>query len=163
MTIEIKELIKASVEEALRSNKLKPEAKAYLGMRYVKFVEASVIQKGTFELLKVSTAVQVAGLYDQAKREEIAHRILPSLTKAINIDTQSVSREEYRKLMEDMNATRTENQAKIQNLELENQNLESKNTRLTNRLEDIQDDINRKEKPKLEEAARKEYDLKRNY
>jgi len=149
---EIEKLTEENFLEALRSKRLKPETKAELGMKYSKHVRASILQESTFGLEVVSTAVQVAGLYTPANREEIARRILPSVTKIIDMDTKLVSGNELRKLVENLDTIKKEDNAKDTTIRT-----------LTNRLEDRQDEVNLKEKPKLEEAARKEYDLKRNY
>jgi len=164
MTIEARNEILNKIDKALQeawmsNKKLSPELKEKIDctVRYFKYVDASISQQRTLGLQTICTLVQVAGLYTPANREEIGRRIIPSMTKVIN--TQFVAYDDIQKLMEGMKTKET----KIQNLELENQNLESKNTHLTNRLEDIQDEVNLKEKPKLEEAARKEYNLKRDY
>lgn len=162
---EIRDLMEAEVLEIMRSKKPKQESiqKVKVGLGYIKAVTSD-------ELHKLSTVVQIAGLYTQERREEIAKKIIPPMYQLIDIDSQIIPGKELQKMIAEKQIASTEARfalSEVQKLKIEKEHIEEETQKRIqaeeNKVADLKDLLDSKDKTKLQESAINEYNLKRTF
>lgn len=141
----LRELTEDAVLAVMQSPKPKADdiKKAEMGLRYIKAVTST-------ELQRLSTVVQVAGLYSSTKREEIAEKIIAPMYNIIDSDIQVIHGSELRQLIE--------SKSKV---EQEKTELQESKQKLENQVADLRDEQQNNEKQLFTDIAHSEYQQKR--